>query len=463
MSTLDEIKSWLQARLPALMAEHKVPGAVVAVAADGQVIDLAAGVLSKATGVEATVDSVFQIGSITKVWTTTLVMQLVDEGKLDLDAPVRRYVPEFRLADETAAATITIRQLLSHTGGFEGDIFTDTGRGDDAVQRYLETLAEVGQLFSPGERFSYNNAAFCVLGRVVEVQREKPFGECLREHLFAPLGLAYASPSPYEAILHRVAVGHLQPTPDVDPQPAPIWALAPSNAPAGAMLAMRARDLITFARMHSSGGAADDGTAVLSPESVKAMQERQVELPPLGLMGTSWGLGWEIYDWPGGTVIGHDGGTIGQAAMLRLVPDRGVAIALVTNGGNPISMYTELFSHLLRELAGIEMPALPTPPAEPEPFDATRYVGTYASEVVELTVSQDEDGRVWLEQTPKGILAELGGTSERRELVRLAGDTLVPVQAQMGMHAPHVFVGDDGTGHALYVHNGRATRRVPTQ
>jgi CubicO group peptidase (beta-lactamase class C family) len=176
MSTLDEIKSWLQARLPALMAEHKVPGAVVAVAADGQVIDLAAGVLSKATGVEATVDSVFQIGSITKVWTATLVVQLVDEGKLDLDAPVRRYVPEFRLADETAAATITIRQLLSHTGGFEGDIFTDTGRGDDAVQRYLETLAEVGQLFGPGERFSYNNAAFCVLGRVVEVLREKPFG-----------------------------------------------------------------------------------------------------------------------------------------------------------------------------------------------------------------------------------------------------------------------------------------------
>jgi CubicO group peptidase (beta-lactamase class C family) len=389
-------------------------------------------------------------------------MQLVDEGKLDLDAPVRRYVPEFRLADETAAATITIRQLLSHTGGFEGDIFTDTGRGDDAVRRYLDTLTEVGQLFGPGERFSYNNAAFCVLGRVVEVLRDKPFGECLREHLFTPLGLTYASPSPYEAILHRAAVGHIQPTPDADPQPAPIWALAPSNAPAGAMLAMRARDLITFARMHFSGGAADDGTTVLSPESVKAMQERQVELPPLGLMGTSWGLGWEIYDWPGGTVIGHDGGTIGQAAMLRLVPDRGVAIALVTNGGNPISVYTELFSHLLRELAGVEMPALPTPPAEPEPFDATRYVGTDASEVVELTVSQDEDGRVWLEQTPKGILAELGGTSERRELVRLDGDTLVPVQAQMGMHAPHVFVGDDGTGRALYVHNGRATRRVPT-
>ena len=106
------------------------------------------------------------------------------------------------------------------------------------------------------------------------------------------------------------------------------------------------------------------------------------------------------------------------------------------------------------------MPALPTPPAEPERIDASRYVGTYASEIVELTVSQDDDGRVWLEQTPKGELANLVGAAERKELVRLDGDTLVPVQAQLGMHPPHVFVGDDGTGRALYLHTGRATRRV---
>src|SRR5215467_14257591 len=125
MSELSEINSWLQERLPTLLAEHKVPGAAVAVLAGGQVIDVAAGVLSKATGVEATVDSVFQVGSITKVWTTSLLMQLVDEGKLDLDNPIRRYLPEFALADAEAAATITVRQLLSHTAGFEGDLFTD--------------------------------------------------------------------------------------------------------------------------------------------------------------------------------------------------------------------------------------------------------------------------------------------------------------------------------------------------
>jgi hypothetical protein len=108
------------------------------------------------------------------------------------------------------------------------------------------------------------------------------------------------------------------------------------------------------------------------------------------------------------------------------------------------------------------MPALPVPPAERDPIDAGRYIGTYASEIVELVVSQDGNGRVWLEQTPKGVLAQLGREVERQELVRFDDDTLVPVEPQRGIHALHVFVGDDGSGRALYVHNGRATRRVQT-
>ncbi|MBO0824891.1 MAG: beta-lactamase family protein [Actinobacteria bacterium] len=447
-------------RLPGLLAEHQVPGAAIAVSVGGDVIDLAAGVLSKATGVEATADSVFQVGSITKLWTTTLVMQLADEGKLDIDAPVRRYLPEFRIADETAAAAITVRQLLCHTAGFEGDIFTDTGTGDDCVQKYAATLDTVQQLFAPGEMFSYNNAGFCVLGRVVEVLRGKPFDQCLREHICTPLGLTHVANGAHEAILFRAAVGHIRDDADAEPTPAPVWSLARSNAPAGSMLTMRPRDLLAFARMHASGGVAADGTSVLTASSVKAMQERQVKLPNLGMLGGSWGLGWEIFDWPGGTVIGHDGGTIGQAAFLRLVPDREVAIALLTNGGDAISVYTEIYSHLLRELAGIELPARPTPPAQPPSIDAQRYVGTYACDVAELTVSQDEDGRIWLEHVPKGVIAEFAGQVERNELVHLEGDTLISARSQHGIHQSHVFVGDDGSGRALYIHSGRATKRV---
>jgi hypothetical protein len=159
-------------------------------------------------------------------------------------------------------------------------------------------------------------------------------------------------------------------------------------------------------------------------------------------------------------VIGHDGGTIGQAAFLRIVPDRDVAVALLTNGGDAISVYTEIYSHLLGELAGIELPARPTPPAEPQRIDAGRYVGTYTCDVAKLTVSEDEDGRIWIEHVPQGALAELVGQAERDELVQLDGDTLISVRSHHGMHQSHVFVGDDGSGRALYIHSGRAIKRV---
>ena len=184
-------------------------------------------------------------------------MQLVDEGKLDLDAPVRTYLPDFKIEDEAAAAEITTRQLLSHTAGFEGDIFTDTGVGDDCVEKYLGVLDEVPQLFAPGEQFSYNNAGFCVLGRLVEVLREKTYDACLREHLFAPLGLTHAAASPYEAIMFRAAVGHIEHAPGAGYQPAPVWALARSNSPAGSMLAMRpARPAQASPQMHMNDGKA---------------------------------------------------------------------------------------------------------------------------------------------------------------------------------------------------------------
>ncbi len=459
MSKLPELSAWLHTRLPALLAEHHVPGAAVAVYAGGEIIDHAAGVLNRGTGVEADVDSLFQIGSITKVWTATLAMQLVDDGVLDLDQPVRRYLPEFVLGDEDAAARITVRQLLCHTAGFEGDIFTDTGRGADCVEKYVATLGDVPQLFPPGEMFSYNNAAFCVLGRLVEVLRGKSYDECLQDHLFTPLGLTHAAPSPYEAIRFRAALGHLTPSPGADPEPAGTWALAASNAPAGSMLAMRPRDLVTFAAMHLRDGEAADGTRVLSAGSARAMRERLVELPDLGLFGDAWGLGWSLFDAPGGPVVGHDGGTIGQSAFLRVAPEHGVAVALLTNGGDPIAVYTEVVGHLLRELTGIELRVPPVPdPAAPR-FDASRYVGEYSSSVADIVVSQDDDGRVWVERIPKGIFAELA-KPEKTELVALNGDTLILAEPMQGMYIPHAFVGDDGTGRALYLHTGRADRRV---
>ncbi|MFD7154954.1 serine hydrolase domain-containing protein [Kribbella sp. NPDC059898] len=428
---------WLQERLPELIAEHAVPGIAVGVWAGGEVYDAAAGVLNTATGVEATTDSIFQIGSVTKVLTATLAMQLVDERKVELDASVLRYLPTF-------GRDVTVRQLMCHVAGFEGDIFTDTGPGDDCIERYVDLLDDVPQLFAPGSMFSYNNAAFCVLGRVIEVVRGKQFDACMRDHLFEPLGMTHAANNPYEAILHRVAVGHL------DGEPVQTWAMARSNAPAGSMLAMRARDLVRFARLQGQ---------VLSAESAAAMQEPQITLPDIG-WADAWGLGWELSELPGGTVIGHDGSTVGQAAFLRVVPERDVAIAILTNGGSARPVDRELMGRLLQDLAGVTFPELPVPDPGARPEHPERYVGRYTSRESITDVRRDADGRLWLEQTPIGVSAEIGDQPHRTELVAWRGDSLLPVEPSGGVHWPVAFVGRDNEGRAEYLHTGRADRRA---
>ncbi|HEY7279632.1 MAG TPA: serine hydrolase domain-containing protein [Trebonia sp.] len=462
MPHLDDISGWITEKLPALLAEHKVPGAAIGVYSGGEIFDFASGVLSHATGVAATPDSVFQVGSITKTWTATLVMQLADEGLLDLDATVVTYLPDFDLADSDAAKTMTVRQLLCHKAGFEGDVFTDTGNNDDCVEKYVATLRTDPQLFPPDDMFSYNNAGYCVLGRIIEVLRGKPFDQALREHLFAPLGLTHAATDANSAILFRAAVGHLPnpQDPDGQPVPAPMWSLVKSNAPAGAMLAMRPRDLLAFAAMHLNDGKAADGTQVLSAASATAMRDKQVTVPPLGLMGTHWGLGFELFDFPTGFVFGHDGGTVGQSAFLRIVPGQNIAIALLTNGGNPIAVYFEVYRHLLKVLADIDLPDNPVPPTNPDRIDAAKYLGTYANSMGKTEIAQDDDGRIWMTETPLGELAELIGEVEKTELVHLENDTLIAATPKYGIYLPQVFIGDDGSGRSLYIHSGRAIRRA---
>lgn len=460
MRSHDDVAAFLSARFAEAVAARGVPGAAVAVLVDGEVVEAAAGVLSTATGIEATTDSVFQIGSITKVWTATLVMQLVDDGLLDLDAPLRTYLPEFRLADDGAAGAITTRQLLSHQGGFEGDVFTDTGRGEDAIEKYIAAIAELPQLFTPGELFSYNNAAFSVLGRVVEVLRGQTWEQALVERIARPLGLTHVAPSAYEAILFRAAVGHLGAGPDGVETPAPMWALAKSNEPAGSMLAMTPRDLVGFAKMHLADGIAADGTRVLSEESARAMREIQVDLPRLTGMGDAWGLGWEVIQKGAPTVIGHDGGTIGQSAFLRVVPELGIAVALLTNGGDVMGLFNDVAAHLVRELAGVTLHGMPQPPAEPVEVDAVPLLGSYSNSTFDMVVTVDDAGLIWIDSTPKGILLEMGQQPERHQLVGYDTDTLITREPAMKeMHLVYAFLGDDGAGRRKYMHYGRAIAR----
>src|ERR1700735_4322668 len=264
-----------QCRLDALARYHHVPGAVLAVSKGSETLDFATGTLNSRTGVRATTDSVFQIGSNTKLLTTTLVMQLVDAGEVDLDVPVRRYVPSFELAEQGAADQITLRHLLTHTSGIEGDYFEGFGRGDEAVGRYVGALQNIGLIHRPGQMWSYCNSGFVLAGHVVEKVTALPYHQVLAERICEPLGLRQMTVLPERMLASRCAVGHVQ-GPDQVPVVPPVVLMEAASVPAGSRTVATAAELATFARMHLAGGTAADGTRLLSQESARAMARAQV-------------------------------------------------------------------------------------------------------------------------------------------------------------------------------------------
>ncbi len=373
--TLDRQLGTLSALLQDRAAKHGVVGAALAVGRGDELFEAVTGVVNRNTGVEVTPDSVFQIGSITKLFTTTLVMQLVDDGLVELEAPVQSVLPEFQVADGKASEEITLAQLLTHTSGIDGDYFLDTGTGDDCVERYVLACSALPQLHRPGEKLSYCNAGFVIAGRIVEKLRGKPWHTVLTERLLWPLGLFAMGTEPEQAILHRAAVGHIVLDESGESSVIPIWRLSRSNAPAGATPFARARDLIPFSRMHLQDGMALDGSRLLSAESVAAMQERRVETPPHAFTDGQ-GLGWMLFDWSGRRIIGHDGGTIGQASFLRIDPQSGTIVSLLTTGGDAGALYRDVFQEVLGKLCDVSLPPLPEEsPAVEVPLSA--YEGCY--------------------------------------------------------------------------------------
>ncbi|MEU0935012.1 serine hydrolase domain-containing protein [Embleya sp. NPDC005971] len=448
---------YLGARLAELAEKAGIPGASIAVRVGDRTVAAAVGVLDVETGYPATTDSLFQVGSITKVWTTTLVMQLVDEGLIDLDVPIRTYLPDFRLVDEDAAARVTVRHLLCHTGGFEGELYDDHGPGHDALARLEASLATAGtHLFAPGETFSYCNSGFDLLGRLVEVLTGRTWEAALRERVFTPLGITEVANDASESILHRTAIGHLG-GPDGTPVKAPVHHMSRAGGPSGGMLATSARELLVFADAHIRRGLLPNGTRLLSEESARAMCEPQVEIIGDGRLGRSWGLGWNLYDWPGEPVIGHDGGTIGHGAMLRVVPSREFSVAVLTNGGALYGVF-DLVRELLTTLGGVEVRELPTPPAEPVAIDADYVVGRYASASAQIDVADTEDGLTFTTRCIGPIAELVGDEAVTSRVVPLDARTLIAAEPQGGRHPSYVFLG--AGKQAEFLHMGRALRRV---
>ncbi|WP_424533348.1 serine hydrolase domain-containing protein [Sphaerisporangium viridialbum] len=431
---------------------HGVPGAALAVWKGGELVEVATGVVNRNTGVETTPDSVFQVGSTTKVWTAALVMQLVEEGLVELDRPVREYLPEFAVADG-AEKVITVRHLLTHTGGFDGDLFEDTGRGDDCLDKYVDYLHGAGHVHAPGVLFSYCNAGFCVLGALVARLRGVTWETAMRERLLEPLGATHWALLAEEAVLFRAAAGHVGPEGTVHPS----WQMPRSNAPAGSTMCLAPRELVRFGRMFTAGGLAEDGTRLLSEESVAAMRTRQVGVPGVsGLPADRWGLGFELFDW-GGEVFGHDGGTIGQSTFWRVVPEADFVVAMSVNGAGFAGLLADVVLPLIREATGLAVPGFPVPAGAPVAVDLTPYTGRYEGPVIAYEVGE-ADGGLEVVMIPGEFMASVGTPRTTTRFVHDGEHSFIAAEPEEGRHETLTFVVEDGR--AAYIHNGRALRRV---
>lgn len=457
-STLDQAH-W-QERLSALADKHGVVGATLAIDLDGATAEAVHGVLNLRTQQPVTADSLFQAGSITKVWTATLAMQLVDEGLLDLDAPLVTYLPDFRCADPDVSRTVTTRQLLNHTSGIDGDLFLDTGRGEDCLERYVAAMAQLTQVHPQGLLMSYCNSGYSLLGHLVATLRGASWDAVLRERLLTPLGLTSAGTLPEEALLHGAAAGHVVVPGTQEVTVTPQWGIYRSAGPAG-LLHSTARDQLAFARLHLAGGVLPDGTRLLSEESVRAMQAEEIDVRDPYTLGTHWGLGWFLMDWSGKRVFGHDGATLGQGAFLRILPTgpgTGLVVSLMVNGGRAArELFVDLFDEIYGSLAGAHVVRTPEPVADVEVDTDALLGGRFVREGMVLEFARGEEG-LRLTVTATGPLAA-GQEPQVMEVLAHAPDVLLarPAGTDAAFQTFVVFGVDGDT----YLHSGaRAFRKV---
>jgi len=348
----------LHEMVKASMERHAVPGAALGIYDGGVEHTEGFGVTSVENPLPVDPDTIFQIGSITKTVTATTIMVLSERGMLDLDEPVRNYLPELRLADEEVARKVTTAHLLTHLGGWVGDVFEDTGSGEDALEKIVKRLANTPQLTPLGEVWSYNNSGFYVAGRVVEVVSGKAYEVAVRELVLSPLGMNKSFFFPGEVMAHRFAMGHL--VRDGEPSVGRSWALPRNFAPAGG-LASSAKDQVRYARFHL--GSVRDDTEILGELSLRRMRRAWVS----GEGDDEQGLAWKLSEVGGSRFVAHSGDTIGQNSTLWMVPENDFAFVLLTNADRGDLVCEEVSRWVRREFLDVEE-------EEPEPMEVARGV-----------------------------------------------------------------------------------------
>jgi CubicO group peptidase (beta-lactamase class C family) len=314
----------------ARMRSDRIPGVALAIVKGDRIVYLQGYGRADQSGRRVTPQTPFIIGSVTKPMTALAVMQLVEAGKVELDAPVRRYIPWFRVADPKASAEITVRMLIDQTSGLPQDVTIVTWTWPDepdAIERHVRLLANARLVFPPGHGFLYSNGNYATLGMLVQAVSGLSYEDYVRRHIFTPLDMQHSHVSQEAAMRDGMATGYRwwfgSPIPATLPYNR-------ANLPAGFAICS-AEDMGHFLIAQMNGGRYGD-TSVLSPRGIALMQ---AEPPP-----EKYGLGWESVRIDGRRLVNHDGATANYQCSLFMDPKDRVGVFLaadVMNGLDGLS------------------------------------------------------------------------------------------------------------------------------
>lgn len=363
--------------------ELGVPGVAVGVLLDGQELYASHGVTSLSNPLPVDEKTLFHLASVSKTFTATALMRLVAEGKVDLHAPVRSYVPELELADEQAAARITVLNLLNHTAGLDWNLIDD-GEGDRSLTGLVAKLPQLPLIAPPGTRASYSQAGYNLAGRIVEKVTGLPFEQAMASLLLEPVGLEDTVYGLTEVMLRKFAVGHNRDG-DGELRPARPWAAfregARGDNPGGG-LASSVSDLLRWARFQLG-----DGEGVLPAAELHRMREQTVGLRA-STLGDGFGICWFLHDLDGVQGIGHGGSGNGQFAELLIVPERNFAVVSLANvGPDGYPFNQSVVRWALEHYLGIVEKTV-----EPLPYDegqAKQFAGRYEIDAMNLDIDTD--------------------------------------------------------------------------
>jgi CubicO group peptidase (beta-lactamase class C family) len=380
------------------MKRFSVPGVAVGILLDGEEHRCAKGVTAVDFPLDVDDTTLFQIGSTTKTFTATALMLLVEEGKIDLEAPVRTYLPKFRVPDELTAKSVTVRHLVTHTAGWVGDYFDDLGRGNDALRRIVQRMGKKTPQLTPMDTvWAYNNAGFYVLGRILEEVTGTGYEELVKTRIFDPLGMDRSFFFPEDVMTYKTAIGH-QALPDGSVRAARPWGLSRAANPAGGIVS-NVVDQLRYARFHLEGGQAADGKRLLKAATVKQMQKPHA---PAGSMCDHVGISWLLDRVGGVQIVKHGGSVNGHMSEFLMVPSRRFAITVLTNGSRGHELGKTVLDWALGELIDVH---------RPEPITRTLtaraagdYLGRFRNRFGTYVVTAEDGGLLMTTEPDKKLL-----------------------------------------------------------